>query len=265
MEVFNMVYLGAKNVQAMDQHGFITLISDKGSQFLYSIREEHVDATQPAIRFKDDICVTVNGPTCYFKNLRMEFDLFSHAYKDTLNIRWMPEDYEDCCDTEALLEHLPEVDLLEKRVQSRDGTREISILMGLFLNATVANVKVKLLGNFVGLDVYGVVAASNSKVDDCKGTSVLFARKANREISLGADGLIPLSQSRVAVPLNSVLSVEISLHVNGECYRASVPVRAKYSGTSHEKDSESVFEVSVEWDANRESVYSEYDHAYAGF
>lgn len=268
MEVFNIIYLGVDNVKPKDQHGSITLISDKGSQLLYSVQKNDVDTTHPTIHFKDDLVVTVKGPTCYFKNLRMGFDLFSRAYKGTLDIQWMPEDYEDCGDTKAILEHLDsEVVLQEKRMQSSDGTGEISILLGLFPNAAVAELKVKLLGNFAGLDVYGVVVASNSKVDDFKGTSVLFAKKANRKINLGADGGIPLSKSCVAVPLNSVLYVHISLHVNGEHYTASVPLPAKHLGVSHAKDSEStpVFEVSVEWDAEIASIYSDYDHAYAGF
>ncbi|KAL6563210.1 hypothetical protein OROHE_005797 [Orobanche hederae] len=253
MEAFSMVYLGHDEVMPEEQHGTIRLTSSKGVQYLYNLPEKDVDTGLPSIKNRDDIVVTVKGPTCYFENLKLEFDLFSKAYTDTLDIKWNFKHHH----------RNPEVLLKEKRIQSNDGTTEISVLLGLFGNAVVADLEVKLLDkNMAGLDVYGVVVASNSKLDESKCTSVLFARKPTRKIKLGTDCVIPLSKSRIAVPLDSLLYVDISLYVNGEHYVATLPLKAKHFGDSKSQESP-VFQVRVEWNAETESIYSEYDLAYS--
>ncbi|KAL8130839.1 hypothetical protein AgCh_006955 [Apium graveolens] len=252
MEVFNILYLGHDKVKPEEQHGSIRLTSSKGVQFLYDMPENDVDFSNPSIKHLDDLVVTVKGPTCYFENLKLEFDLFSNAYTGTQSINW---------DFEYLQEGL-EVLLEEKRIQSNDGTGEISVLLGLFDNAAVADVEIKLLDNkMAGLDVYGVIVASNSLVNESKFTSVLFARKRPGKIKLGTDCVIPLSKSRVVVPLNYMLSVDISVYVNGERYVATVGLNAKHFGDSKAQASP-LLQVTVKWGAEIESIYSEYDLAF---
>lgn len=265
-----MIYLGHDLVKPSEQHGTIKLTSSKGVQYLYDIAERDVDLSNPSIKHGDDLVVTVKGPTCYIPDeyFQLQFDLFSGAFNDTTDIQWHGADLYDGT----------VVDLKERRIRSTDGTREISVLLGLFPSAAVANLEIKLLDNFAGLDIYGVVVASNSKSDQSKCTSVLFAKKASRKINLGTDGVIPLSKFRVAVPLNSVLFVDMSLHVNGKHYKASYSLNAKHCGDSdgrplkaknfgdsdaQECDARPIFQVSAKWDANIESVYSEYDYQYS--
>lgn len=252
MEVFNMIYLGHDQVTPEEQHGTVRLTSSKGVQYLYNMPEKDVDTSNPSIKHLDDLAVTVKGPTCFFDNLVLEFDLFSSAYTDTLKINWDFEHHRNP----------PEVLLRQERIRSNDGTGDISVLLGLFGNAAVADLQVKLLDEkMAGLDVYGVVLASNSKLYESNCTSVLFARKPSRKIELGADGVIPLSKSRIAVPLNSVLYVDISVYVNGRRYVATLPLKAKCFGDSHAKDP--MFQLTVKWDADRESIYSKYDLAHS--
>lgn len=83
-----MVYLGQDEVKPEEQHGSIRLTSSKGVQFLQCMPEKEVDTSTPSIKHLDDLVVTAKGPACYFKNLELEFDLFSHAYTDTQSINW---------------------------------------------------------------------------------------------------------------------------------------------------------------------------------
>lgn len=53
----------------------------------------------------------------------------------------------------------------ERQIQSRDGTRQIAVLMAQYAIATVAALEVKLLNESAASNVYGIVVASNSKLD----------------------------------------------------------------------------------------------------
>lgn len=250
MEVFNLIYLSHDELEPEKQCGTIKMISDGGVQFLYNVQD--IDMSKPTIKYGDDILVTVKGPTCSFMCLDMQFDMFSGAYKDSIEVEW---DSNESVADDVLFE--------ERRIVSRDGTGEICVMVGLFFDATVACLGVKLVDNSSATNVYGVILASNSKLDIPKCTSVLFEKKPDNVIQVGDDGLIPLSKSRVGVPMNSVLYVDISLNVNGVNYTASSSFDAKKTGEFSEvysSENRVVFQVQVTWDAKKNSIYSTYEN-----
>lgn len=82
-------------------------------------------------------------------------------------------------------------------------------------NATVANLKINISGV---TDVHGIVADSNSRLDKHSCTRVLFWKSPADKIEVGCDEVIPLSRSRVGVPLDFVFYVDIALYIDGEIY-----------------------------------------------
>lgn len=247
LELFNIVYLGRDIVTPEKQNGTIRMTFDCCGQYI------KVDTRQPSIEYMDDIVVPIKAPAIFYTEFDMEFDLFDGAYQGSFNFEWEP------CEND--------ISYWDERIISKDGLGEISVLYGLFGNATVADIKVELLENFDGRDVYGVVAASNSKLDRPACVSTLFVKKPDNMTKVGDGGLIPLSRSRVGVPLNSKLYIAISLHINGVQYRSKVEFVAEKQGECKKSEEfdcpgkEAVIRVTVTWDTDRESIESLYDFA----
>lgn len=252
MEVFGLLYLGHAPVTAENQSGTITIVSNRGKQYLYEVPEEEiedVDLTKATLMYKDDIPVSVKAPTCCFTKLFMNFDLFSGRYKGDIkvNVDW---GFIKRCNGQVLC--------MEKRIISRDCTGEIAVRMGFFANATVARFNITLADQAAGTDAYGIVVASNSKLDYApKFASVLFVRKESDSVQLGDNGVIPLSKSLVGVPLDSFLHVDICLIINGVHFPASVKFKADTAGKTTDIVRGTPIKVTVDWDAKEDSETAE--------
>ncbi|KAK1384634.1 hypothetical protein POM88_022369 [Heracleum sosnowskyi] len=246
LEIFKMTYVGNLNkfrVMPKEQAGFIRICSDRGVQYVYK-----VDASDRLIEHGDELDVTVKGPTiCYSKNIYLEYDLFSGDFKGRKCLGWEP-DVDDALSTQVQLE-------------SSDCSREIAIIMGCFANATVATVEVTLSGISAATKVYGVVAANNSILDTPNCTSLLFVKKPDNVIEAGDKGVIPLSKSRVGVPLKSVLYLDISLNVNDYNHTASLQFNAQKEGEST-KDADDMIKVKVSWCADEDKMCLMYDEVH---
>lgn len=249
MELFNIVYLGRDKVEPVKQDGTIKMTFDSCSQYIYKV--DKGDPTHQLIEYMDYIVVPVKAPAVEFEEFEMEFDLFDGAFKETFTFDWQP----------GLGDILHE----EKRIRSRDGFGEISVLYGLFGDATVANLQVKLPDNFADADVYGVVAACNSRLDfpDC--TSMLFVKKPDNMTKVGDRGLIPLTRSRVGLPLDSKLNVDMSLRINGAVCKSRVKFDAEEKDQSEKfvdfdyLGNKTKIQVTVTWDTDIDSIKSLYD------
>lgn len=77
----NTKYLHHDEVKPEKKHGKIKIISGSNIQYIYNVPEVEDIVTKPSIKYKDDIAVTVKGPTSFFDVALLEFDLFSGAYK----------------------------------------------------------------------------------------------------------------------------------------------------------------------------------------
>ncbi|KAK1394963.1 Suppressor of auxin resistance 3 [Heracleum sosnowskyi] len=250
MEVFNIRYLGRDKVYPEEQHGTITIICDSGFHFQYLYNVPDVDLGKPSIKYKDDIPITVKGPTTFFQDALIKFDLFSGAYKGTIEVNWHS----------YMLSRAP-VFFEERKIQSRDGTGAIAVLMGQFSNATIATLEVRVLNRSAATNVYGIVVANNSKLDRANCTSVLFVRKDDYKVLVGPDGVIPLSKSCVGVPLESVLYVDFSLHVDGHLCTGTVTFDAETIGVREgcERENDPMIQVKVNWNGTRYSRDDYYD------
>ncbi|KAK1397581.1 hypothetical protein POM88_007445 [Heracleum sosnowskyi] len=249
MEVFRIVYMGEEQVMPNKQIGWIKIKNDDRFQYLYKV--EDVDPTMESIECMQDLNLTVKGPTISFSEVKIEFDLFRRgvAFKDCIWLQWDP--------------YPSDVRFMERRLSSRDGTELISIMMGLFGNATVASLEVKLKHYSAATTVYGLVCASNSKLDIPRARSMLFLKKHDTGTKVGNDGIIPLSKSSVGVPLGSMLNVDISLHYDGQhhafslCFEALLNGKTAKGGPSEEN---AEIQVTVIWDADEDSnQYALYD------
>lgn len=81
-------------------------------------------------------------------------------------------------------------------------------MLGFLSNATVANLEIQLNISATS-NVHGIVAARNRKLDHPTCTSVLFWKSPANRTEVGWDGVIKLSKSRVGVPLDYELYVDI--------------------------------------------------------
>ncbi|KAK1365128.1 hypothetical protein POM88_040689 [Heracleum sosnowskyi] len=176
MEVFRIVYMGEEQVMPNKQIGWIKIKTDDRFQYLYKV--EDVDPTMESIECMQDLNLTVKGPTISFSEVKIKFDLFRRgvAFKDCIWLQWDP--------------YPSDVRSLERRIASRDGTELISIMMGLFGNATVASLEVKLKHYSAATTVYGLVCASNSKLDIPMARSMLFLKKHDTACSLCFEALL---------------------------------------------------------------------------
>lgn len=250
MEVFRVVYLGEEEVVPNKQLGWMKIITDDGRfQYLYKVKD--VNPTMESIEDMQDLNLTAKGPTVSFGEVIIEFDLFRHGvtFKDSISLQWDPYP------TDILYK--------ESRIASRDSGELICIMMGLFGNATVASLEVKLKHYSANTTVYGLVCASNSKLDMPMARSMLFLKKHDNGTKVGNDGIIPLSKSRVGVPLGSMLNVDISLHYDGQhhvfspCFEALLNGKTAKEGPSEEN---AMIQVTVIWDADEDSnQYEVYD------
>lgn len=204
LDVLNMTYYGNDIVPPEKQLGTITLKSGRGIQYLYKV--DHVDTRMPSIKYGDTIPLTIKGPTfTFYDTVYLDFDLFCGTFKGTKDLReWEP--YKQEVSRERVL------------FQSVDGTGWVLVNIGRSTGALITNVKLSLINNPTAANVSGVVFAANSELDlpDC--ASVLFLKNPGNEIKVGPDGVIPLSKSFVAVPLNCQLSVRVFLKINGDSY-----------------------------------------------
>lgn len=190
-----------------EQNGFIKICSEKGVQYVYRADARN-EKWRPVIENKDEIDVMLLGPIyCYSEDIFMEYDLFCGDYKGRICLGWFPEGDEA----------IP----MQLRLESKDFSRDIVIIMGYFSNATVATVEVTLSDISAATKIFGVVAANNSRLDTPNCTSLLFVKKPHNAVTtVDKGGVIPLSKSCIGVPLNSVLYVDISLSVD-DCKRTA--------------------------------------------
>lgn len=249
MEVFNIIYLGNDEIEPNKQLGTITLFHGAGVQYLYKV--EKVDSSMPPIRYGDAIDLTVKGPTSFSGEdddyAYMEFDLFSGAYKGIVDLPCSP--YDD--------KH--EVSLGCVQLRSTDCTGHVFVNIGHFANAAIASLEVRLLDNFAATNIYGVIFASNSKLDSSDSATVLFRKRPGNLLNVGPDCLIiPLSKSLVGVPLHSELYVELFLNVNGDNHKAIVSFDAKESGKDEictTTDMGARIHVNVTWSVDEGSIH----------
>lgn len=244
MEVLSIKYLGDDVVPPEKQLGTIEMRPDDCStQYLYKV--DSVDMKRPSLKFGDPVMVTVAAPTTAFTTCNIMIDLFCGAYKAFRAVEWEEPQYN-------------QVSIWEERIDSEDGTGHISIEYGLFANATVANVEVKLLANYVSANVHGFIVATNSRLDRPTRGSLLFFKNSDNKIQV-RDGGITLSKSRVGVPLDSEFYVGIFLTCDNDDYTAKVTFAPKETGTYEENICNDKLLVRVTWDAKEESVLEKYE------
>lgn len=221
VEVFNVVYKGKADLKPNKQIGTIKVNDGVNDQYLYKV--EKIDKRNPSIQHLDEIVLT--GPRIASisaqDSLTIDVDLFCGVYKDSFCI-YPTSDSVNICSP------------LERKITSKDGKGEIYLFYAIFDKATVAHLKVKCLadGNFTA-EVYGVIAASTSKIRTMESLSMLFIKKPSDKIKVGPCKIFPLSRSIVAVPLESELFLDIHLMTSDEhnIYEGTVKFQAEQTGT----------------------------------
>ncbi|KAK1390355.1 hypothetical protein POM88_018533 [Heracleum sosnowskyi] len=103
--------------------------------------------------------------------------------------------------------------------------------MGFYAHATIARVEVRLKTS-VSANLHGIVSETNTELDKAMATSMLFLKEQHKRMHVGTDGLIPLSRSRVAVPFEADLYVDISLVTDGIPLPTSMFFSARKAGVS---------------------------------
>lgn len=249
MEVFSIIYLG-DDVPPEKQLGTICFVppntkppnlrnrNNSNSRYLYQVDE--VDMEKPSLKFGDPIMLTVGPLTTKFNEFLFEYDLFCGAYTGFLEVEW---------------EHLEEdeVSLWEERIDSDDGTSQIVVQFGLFANAAVANVEMTLLGNCDSTNVHGFVFASNSRLDLPTRASILFWTNSDNKVQV-RDGVVPLSRSRVGVPLDSDFELAISLVCDTEECTTKVSLIPAEPDTFQQNFCDDKLQVKVTWEYEKESI-----------
>lgn len=240
LEVYSITYFGSSPLEAEDQIGSISMETNDMLYDLYY--ETKVDPSKPSIKYGDQLPMWNVGPICSFSNLDLKFDLGIHKGSRNVSVH-SPEDKDW---------------LLKSGMKSIDGyMRNISILFGCFLNATVANLKVRFLNipSDATTNVYGVIMATNSKFDHPSCTSYLFSQNLASSVQVEHNGLIPLSKSRVAVPLDSRLYVDISLFCNDLHYGGT----AEFTPGEASKVVDNQILVKITWNCNEDSYSTDED------
>ncbi|XP_074325549.1 uncharacterized protein LOC141663658 [Apium graveolens] len=243
LEVYSITYFGCAPLEAEDQIGSISLTTNNRHYHLYF--EAKLDPSKTSIKYGDQLPVWNGGPICSFTDLELKFDLLPGRYKDR---------------KEVVVPFEKDKDWLAKpSMKSEDGyMRDISVLFGCFSNATIANIKVMLSQHILSeaeTDVYGVVLAANSKFDHPSSTSHLFSKNLASKVQVEYNGLIPLSKSRVGVPLDSRLYVDISLFYNGLHYKGS----ADFTPGEKSKVVDNQILVKITWNCNEDSYSTDED------
>lgn len=238
LEIFGIIYLGRDDVEPQNQLGRIYMYTEYGIHDIYKV--DKVDETRETIQHGDEFDIKdIKGPVPFNTECNsMEFDLFCGAYKGFVYHFFREWPFRSEC----------EASLAKIRLNnSLDGTGEISVLMGIYAHATIADVEVRVISSDSS-KVYGYVAASNNCLDVPMTTSMLFLKKKNKEIPVGTDGLVPLSRSLVAVPSESVLYLDIYLVVSGQYLSTTMRFPARKIGVTKPKNYKNV-SVTVKWDA----------------
>ncbi|KAK1363754.1 hypothetical protein POM88_039315 [Heracleum sosnowskyi] len=254
MEVFKIVYLGPDKLEPSKQLGTIKMSFDDKVLYLYKV--DKIDPSRPTIEYMDDIPLEIKSPPVDFAHVDIEVDLFNGAYKGSINLDWEADDVSYQAESR------------ESRIRSKHGLGEIVIVYGLFNNAAVANLEVKLLDCAADANVYGVVAACNSGLNSRACVSMLFAKKPGNKTQVGKHGLIPLSRSCLGVPMCSKLYVLISLHRDEVDYKAKLAFDAKTRGKDREcyeinypqgnTDTPRI-QVNVTWNVKQKAIQLLYD------
>ncbi|XP_074354839.1 uncharacterized protein LOC141693595 [Apium graveolens] len=259
IELLNMTYTSHDVVISEKQLGTITMIVDDIVFELYD--EQNIDVNKPSIEFMDYIPILGMGPIR--SELKLEFDdLFCGAYEGCIEVS--PENfrYGD--------------DVIEENIKSVNSNGEIDVFFGYFNNATIANLEVQLFTMSASTTIYGVIASRNSHFEDFSHTSILFLQKPSDCIEVCSTkrehtgaisllkshaekeyiGVIPLSKSRVGVPLGSVMYVDISLSCDDKDYQGTACFDAFLDGTDSQVVADR-FLVKVTWNCNEFPVLEE--------
>ncbi|KAK1396424.1 hypothetical protein POM88_006287 [Heracleum sosnowskyi] len=205
--------------------------SQSGRHYLYNVDE--VDENKPSIKYGDPIMVTSGAPTIELTNFDIEFNLFCGVFRGCINKKWENPRHD-------------KVSIRKEIINSEDGLDSIRVEYGLFANATVANVEVNLLGDSGSPYVDGFVVARNSRLGRPTHASILFWKNSDNKIQV-KDGVVPLSKSRVGVPLNSKFYVVIILKCDDVEYTTQLTFLPQEAGTIQENTSDDKFQVRVTW------------------
>ncbi|KAK1376797.1 hypothetical protein POM88_032990 [Heracleum sosnowskyi] len=246
LEVYSITYLGTYPMEAEDQIGVIFIKTNDMTYHLY--HERKLDTSKPSIKYGDQLPMWRVEPICSFTKLELIFESFSDNYNkgSSKEFSHSPKDGDV---------------LANLSMKSRDGyKRKISVLFGCFSNATVANLEVMFLPEVPDAitNVYGVVVASNSKFDQPSCISYLFSHDSASTIQVEHDHVIPLSKSRVGVPLDSKLNVDISLFCNDIQHKGAVDFNPNINGEETRMVGDQI-QVKVTWNCNEDSYFTDED------
>lgn len=198
---------------------------------------DKVDEIRETIKHGDEFdIVDIKGPVPFRNDCNaLYFDLFCGSYKGYVydifsNMQFISRD-------DAYLKYI-------KLLDSIDGTGEVIILMGVLRSChySTSGGQVKHL-----CGKYSWNCFCNTELDGPEATNILFLKQQQKGISLGTDGLDTLSRSRVAVPFESDLYLDISLVVDGHPLQTTMCFSARNVGVST-----GYFEnlsVTVNWEA----------------
>lgn len=101
-----------------------------------------------------------------------------------------------------------------KYFMSKDGFKDLNVLYAIFENAVEAHLKVTLTNKSDQFNLYGIVAARTSAINEPAYSSLIFCKRHGErvKVSNGDDVIIPLSRDIVAVPLGYQLILEFGLN-----------------------------------------------------
>lgn len=220
MEVFKVVYHNRFESKPNRQFGTIKIDDGVNCQYLYKVNRMYKH--KPLVQHMDELVLTGprNASISANKSITIDVNLFGGTYKDSFYIS--TNDTLEICSP------------LERRIISKDGRGEIIVLYAIFNNATQAHVEVRFLAHDdFTTEIYGVVAASTSKIESSEHTSLLFAKKPSDKIKVQHCKLLPLSRSIIAVPLNSKLNLAIRMMIGDDTnlFEKIVTFQAERTGT----------------------------------
>lgn len=152
---------------------------------------------------------------------------------------------------------------LQRDYMTDDGTRLLSVLYAYFEKAVEAHVKFKIAHVMSEFDLYGVIAARTSAIEDSAYSSILFFKGEDEKFQVkprNGDDELPLSRSIVGAPFGSTLILQFGLHSDGsdimvehcesievtEDETSSKSVRPIYSGNK------CVIVAEINWRSKRE-------------
>ncbi|KAK1396419.1 hypothetical protein POM88_006282 [Heracleum sosnowskyi] len=110
----------------------------------------------------------------------------------------------------------------------------------------IANVEVKLLGDSASTCVQGYLVARNSRLRLATRANRLFWKTSDNKIQV-KDGVIPFSNTRVGVPLDSEFEVIIIMKCDDVKYTSKLTLIPQEAGTIQRNMCEDRFQVTVTW------------------